>query len=374
MSNKLSFSQLSKYTQCAKAYQYHYVDRIRETTSSAALSFGSAIDDALNQILKDLKKNGSITEDWRPYFEHRWNRVEVNKVSYEAPECTLIGYSKSDFQEELLIPEDLEFLSNRILELTPELKEFFKDNISALKDNLEHKKSIRSIVPFPENEHKVLNLMNWLALRRKGLLMLEAYIRDIIPQIEEVIDIQKKIELGSDGTDTMIGYVDAVVRLKGHEGPIVLDNKTAASPYEANSVFYSQQLNLYSYILDCKKAGFAVMLKNIRMNRMKICSKCHHKAEAGNRAKTCDKVLDKRCGAEWIETITPEGATQLIVDDVQEHSKEMVVDNIAEINHAIHAKVFPRNLNICKNVFGQPCSYINLCHKNKMDGLVKLED
>ena len=57
--NTLSFSQLSKYATCAKAYDYHYNQKIREKTSSANLTFGSAIDDALNQILKDLKKNGA---------------------------------------------------------------------------------------------------------------------------------------------------------------------------------------------------------------------------------------------------------------------------------------------------------------------------
>lgn len=373
MSNKLSFSQLSKYTQCAKSYDYHYNQRIRETTTTAALSFGSAIDDALNTLLKDLKK-GDLKDlsVYKAAFYERWAWCEVNKEKYDTATCTLIGYAESDFQEELLDEFDRGALRQRFkdLKLDPNLPE----DLSDLKKELDHRKSIRAVVPFKEEEHQFLNNMNYLSLRRKGALMVEAYMRDIVPQIEEVIDVQKKVELTSDTDDTMIGYVDAVVRLKGHDGIIIMDNKTASKPYEVSNVFYSQQLGIYSYILDAKKAAFAVMVKNVRMNRTKVCSKCKHNG-TGSRAKTCDNTIEgKRCGAEWTETLNPSVDTQLIVDDIPEMNQNLIVDNISEINHAIHAKVFPRNLNACQNMYGKPCPYIRLCWKNKMDGLVKLPE
>ena len=55
MSNKLSFSQISAYTTCGYKYFRHYINRERSIFFHSALAFGSALDTALNILLKEKR-------------------------------------------------------------------------------------------------------------------------------------------------------------------------------------------------------------------------------------------------------------------------------------------------------------------------------
>jgi hypothetical protein len=365
---RLSFSQISKYGQCPRSYKLYYVDKLRERSATAFLAFGSAMDDALNSILRDLQKNKKVTVDYKAAFDECWQTVEVNKKKHPLMDCTLIGYAKVDFVEDLLQPDDIRFLRAKLAEYGVEEMESY----TILKNQLEEERSRRATVRFPEERHKALNLLNWLSLRRKAHLMLEAYVRDIVPTIESVTAIQKQVELKSDCGSSLIGYVDAVIRFKGDSEDTVVDNKTSSSPYSEDQVKNSQQLSLYTYALGLKKAAYAVMQKNIRMNREKVCSVCSF--ESTGTHKTCNNTIDgKRCGGVWNETVKPQAVTQLIIDSIEEQTQHVVIDNIAEVNDAIAAKVFPKNLSACKNIYGNPCPYINACWKNQTDYLEKVE-
>ena len=365
---RLSFSQISKYNQCPKSYKLYYVEKLRERSATAFLAFGSAMDEALNSILNDLKKNKTITVDYKAVFDDCWQTVEVNKKKHNLADCTLIGYAKADFVEDLLQPEDIRFLRAKLAEYGIE------DNGSyaSLKTDLEEERSRRAVIHFPENRHKALNILNWLSMRRKAHLMLDAYVRDIVPKIESVTAVQKQVELKSDCGSSLIGFVDAIIRFKGDNEDTVVDNKTSSSPYAEDQVKNSQQLSLYTYALGLKKAAYAVMQKNIRMNREKVCSVCYY--ESTGTHKTCNNTIEgKRCGGIWNEKIKPEAVTQLIVDSIDEQTQHVVVDNIAEVNDAISANIFPKNLSACKNIYGNPCPYMNACWKNQTDYLEKVE-
>ena len=365
---RLSFSQISKYGQCPRSYKLYYVDKLRERSATAFLAFGSAMDDALNSILRDLQKNKKVTVDYKAAFDECWQTVEVNKKKHPLMDCTLIGYAKVDFVEDLLQPDDIRFLRAKLAEYGVEEMESY----TILKNQLEEERSRRATVRFPEERHKALNLLNWLSLRRKAHLMLEAYVRDIVPTIQSVTAIQKQVELKSDCGSSLIGYVDAVIRFKGDNEDTVVDNKTSSSPYSEDQVKNSQQLSLYTYALGLKKAAYAVMQKNIRMNREKVCGVCSF--ESTGTHKTCNNTIDgKRCGGIWNETVKPQAVTQLIIDSIEEQTQHVVIDNIAEVNDAIAAKVFPKNLSACKNIYGNPCPYINACWKNQTDYLEKVE-
>jgi hypothetical protein len=326
------------------------------------------MDDALNSILRDLQKNKKVTVDYKAAFDECWQTVEVNKKKHPLMDCTLIGYAKVDFVEDLLQPDDIRFLRAKLAEYGVEEMESY----TILKNQLEEERSRRATVRFPEERHKALNLLNWLSLRRKAHLMLEAYVRDIVPTIQSVTAIQKQVELKSDCGSSLIGYVDAVIRFKGDNEDTVVDNKTSSSPYSEDQVKNSQQLSLYTYALGLKKAAYAVMQKNIRMNREKVCGVCSF--ESTGTHKTCNNTIDgKRCGGIWNETVKPQAVTQLIIDSIEEQTQHVVIDNIAEVNDAIAAKVFPKNLSACKNIYGNPCPYINACWKNQTDYLEKVE-
>ena len=365
---RLSFSQISKYGQCPRSYKLYYVDKLRERSATAFLAFGSAMDEALNSLLRDLQKKKTVTVDYKAAFDECWQTVEVNKRKHQLVDCTLVGYAKTDFAEDLLQPDDIRFLRAKLSEYGVEEMESY----TILKNQLEEERSRRATVHFPENRHKALNVMNWLSMRRKAHLMLDAYVRDIVPKIESVTAVQKQVELKSDCGSSLIGYVDAIVRFKGDERDSVMDNKTSSSPYTEDQVKTSQQLSLYTYALGLDRAAYAVMNKNIRMNREKVCSACGFQSTGAH--KTCNNTVEgKRCNATWNETVKPEAVTQLIVDGIEEQTQHVVIDNIAEVNDAIAANVFPKNLSACKNIYGNPCPYINACWKNQTDYLEKVE-
>lgn len=365
---RLSFSQISKYGQCPRSYKLYYVDKLRERSATAFLAFGSAMDEALNAVLRDLKKNKSVTVDYKAAFDECWQTVEVNKKKHSLMDCTLVGYAKTDFVEDLLTSDDRRFAKAKLVEYGVEEA----DSYTILKNQLEEERSRRATVYFADNRHKALNMLNWLSMRRKAHLMLEAYVRDIVPKIESVTAIQKQVELKSDCGSSLVGYVDAIVRFKGDTEDTVVDNKTSSSPYAEDQVKLSQQLSLYTYALGLKKAAYAVMQKNIRMNREKTCSVCSFQSTGAH--KTCNNTVDgKRCNSAWDEVVRPEAVTQLIVDTIEEQTQHVVVDNIAEVNDAIAANVFPKNLSACKNIYGNPCPYMNACWKNQTDYLEKVE-
>lgn len=368
---RLSFSQISKYNQCPRSYKLYYQDKLRDKSATAFLAFGSAMDESLNAILNDVKLHGSVSVDYKAAFDRKWQKIEINKQVHDLMDCTLVGYAKADFVPELLTEQDIFFLKEKAKELIPSL---YFEGITDLQKILQDKRSGKSFDGFIENEHKMLNIVNWVSMRRKGHLMLEAYIRDIVPLIEQVKEYQFKVELDSNTGDTLVGYIDAVVKFKGDEDYYILDNKTASSPYEEDKVRYSQQLAIYAFALGLKKASFAVMLKNIRLNKIKICSVCKYDG-SGARHKTCpNEATGDRCGGEWMETVAPEAVTQLLRDTIDEQTQQVVAENIGEVNDAIKAKVFPKNLSACANIYGNPCPYMRHCWKNDSSDLVKLED
>lgn len=367
---KLSFSQLNKFNSCARAYKLHYNDRLREKTASAFLVFGSAIDDALNYVLRSYRDHNyeALPDNYRDIFDKRFSETEINKRRYNTIDCTLIGYSKNDFIEDLLTTEDRNYIRAKIEEIAPDLQGI---DLMELKTKLEDKRSVQRLQAFPENEHRVLNIMNYLSMRRKAHYMLDAYVRDIVPQIEEVRDIQLAITLDG-GDDSLIGYIDAVVKFKGNTYYSVLDNKTSASPYELDRVKHSQQLSLYCYATGLNHAAFGVMLKNILLNRKKTCIKCGFD-RTGGRHKTCSNEIEgKRCPGEWDEVLDPKGVTQLFQDEIPESIQEMFVDNVADINTVIKAGVYSQNFSACHNMWGSRCIYYNKCWKGTEDDLEKV--
>lgn len=63
----LSYSSISSYLMCPRAWRYHYIDKI-ETPRSAALVFGSAFHDTIESYLEDRSKRTLL--DW---WGVRWN-------------------------------------------------------------------------------------------------------------------------------------------------------------------------------------------------------------------------------------------------------------------------------------------------------------
>jgi len=220
MSNIISHSSTQKWMECPTKWKYHYVDKLRAKTTGAGLLFGTAIDQAFTTRFKDPTKKPKDT------FNYFWRFQDINKTKTYLPTCTEIAYSKTDFDEELLLPEDInthqtKYNLTNVLEdhymLTEKRNEFGYDNLE-------------------KEEQERYNHLIWLSLFRKGHLMIDALETKIIPNITKVHAVQKYVKLENSEGDSVIGYVDIVFEYKGYTLPIIADWKTSTRDYDADEV------------------------------------------------------------------------------------------------------------------------------------------
>lgn len=353
MGNRLSHSQVSKYQQCGKAYEFWYLKKIRPIKSKAALLFGSALDKAIGELL-----NGKGTIDPEKVFDDLWTHQAINNHLTFLPTCTTIVYSKSDFDKDLFSEENAKEVGSttkEILEIIEKRNKLGHDHLS-------------------EEEKKIANHAMWWCLYHKGHYMIKAFREKVLHRLTKIHSTQEYIELDN-GDDKVIGYIDIVAEVEGYDTPIVLDLKTSAIEYEEDAVLTSPQLTLYLHAVTDKyktrKAGYIVLNKHLIKNRKKSCAKCNYDG-SGGRHKTCPNEIEgKRCNGEWKETVSPEVYVQFLINEIPSQTEDLVLENIDDINTAIKTGHFTRNLSMCTNTYGGLCDYINLCYKGKMDGLQK---
>lgn len=364
--NKLSHSAASRYQDCPKSYEFHYKDRLRTTVQSAALLFGTAVDRAVGQLL-NVGLDTPAPKSPEDIFEYFWRFQEVNNKNTYLPTCTDIVYANTDYDEELLEAEDLAKLTE---------KHDVEDPISAVTAIYERKEAV-GFQGLPETDRLLLNHANWLSLRRKGLLMIQAVRTKVLPQITEVLGTQVYVTLENEAGDKIVGYVDLVCRWKGYDRPIVIDFKTSSRDYAKDSVLTSPQLTLYVHSLfekfQTRLAGFVVLSKHVKKNRTKICSVCKNDG-TGKRHKTCDATIEAlRCNGAWNETLNPEVLIDVIISEIPEQTENIVLENLDQVNEQIKRGIFTRNFGSCVKPWGK-CVYFSKCYLNSDEGLIKMED
>lgn len=352
--NRLSYSQVNKYQECPKKYEYYYIKKIRSSTQSAALLFGSAMDKALEALVLGQ-------ENYMDVFYQTWEQQNINDEPTEIATCTKIVYANKDLDTDLLDKEDLKLYNEKYGE---ELIE------SIVK--IKKKKDTIGFDLLPKEEKEKFNYANWLCLRQKGPLMIKAVKDEFLPKIRKVHSTQEAIELKNPTGDSIIGYVDLVAEYGEYPNPIVWDFKTSSIDYDEDSVILSSQLATYVNQLrekyNTSTAGYCVIHKAIDKNKEKTCSKCGNEGLGSH--KTCDAVVNgKRCHGEWDIIMRPKARLQIIVNDIPSQTEEIVLENYEIINDSIKQGVFHRNFKSCKTNFGK-CEYFDLCYKNNMKNLI----
>lgn len=310
---KISHSAWKKYHECPKLYDLHYNELLRAEGNSSALAFGSAVDEALNVYLSDIKD---------PDIEERV--IDKFQEHFGVDLCKELEYSNKDYDEDIFDEEQ-------------------KARIAGAD----------------------WNYKCWASLRVKGARLLEAYITTIGPQIEEVISVQREIT-------GRPGVLDAILKLKGH-GTVLIDNKTSARPYHASDTARSTQLALYAAAEGLTKVGFIVLNKQFVKQIKKVCQKCGFDGSTG-KFKTCSNTVGgKRCHGAWNTEVQAYPFIQLLVDNIHDQTKGLVKESISSTEDAIDKGIFPRNLNACNKMYGKPCPMYNKCWFNSERGLTKKE-
>jgi hypothetical protein len=326
MMNRLSNSQLNKFQTCPKSYEFFYKYNLKGDKLSSALLFGSAFDKGC-----ELLVHSRNLEAAKQVFTEAWTTQEIDGQTVTLKHNKDIQYFKSDYD--------------------PELVAYKLDANS-----------------------ETMNVLNWESLLQKGLIMLNAVFCNVLPRLGEILSTQELVSLKNEDGDEVIGYVDLVAVIDGK--PAILDFKTASSAYDENSVKVSQQLTLYTHILQEKyktrTAGFIVIGKKIKTTSNKKCDVCGQTSTSSH--KTCNNEVDgKRCNNEWSIVRTFDAPVQILLNEIPVQTENLILDNIEAINKTIKTGVFTRNLSACFDTYGKPCEYVNLCWHGTMDGIKQFE-
>lgn len=376
MSNRLSHSSVAMYSDCGRKYNLWYNEKLRPTTTSGALLFGSALDHALNVLLKE-----NSLEEATKMFEKSFRFQNINNEGTYLPKSTKVVYSERDFDYDLLDTDDIDQLhklkieNNMYQEATVNGTDTkYASTIKSDIDYLRDKKKSDGIKSFTSGERQLYALANWLCLRHKGHLMLKEYNSKIMPKIKKVLEVQKTINIENNVGDSILGYVDLIVEWEDGKR-YILDNKTSTREYEPDSAMRSQQLIIYYHALKeeykLDGVGFIVLYKTIDKNKTKQCSVCG-KDGTGQRHKTCDNMTPERCNGAWIETIKPKAFINTIFNEVPGAAEDLVIQTFDEANEGIKNKTFNPNLKACGSHKDFLCAYYNHCWKNDDSDLVQL--
>ena len=328
MSINVSYSALECYDQCSEKYRLQYEERLSSEKIPSPLFFGTAIDAAVELLLLKKKPDLSdkeldllLTEDAYSVFD-KTMKEQNGQLLERNPLCE---YFYSDFDSNILLPEDFKALTKSYPSIT-DWEEFFTYC----------KKYIKTHGELKTGSKIAFNNLCWLSLYRKGEMMIAAYERDILPEIEHVFDIQKEIALINDSGDKLRGKIDFIASFKDDPNTrYIIDNKTSSEAYKADSVANSIQLAIYCEAEANDRAAYAVMEKKMRVKE-------------------------------------PKARTQLIKDIISDEQKQIVFDKVEEKLNNIsrrefHKKDSPKDCHF----FGKKCPYYGLCWEGKMDGLKK---
>jgi PD-(D/E)XK nuclease superfamily len=311
---------MSMFMESPMKYFLHYIRKIRPIKTKSAFIFGKAIDEALNELLKTR----NVENAQNAFLANmRYSPINGERVSIE--ESDLVTYTKSDLDEELMA--------------------YFGG----------------------------CNSLNrpWYSLCVKGKMIIDAYAKEVMPHVKEVISIQKRISLKNEVEDEIYGMLDAIV-IWDDKKVYLIDNKTSSVKYDMDSVRDSNQLALYHYIekdqIRLDGAGFIVLDKNINKNKMKTCIKCGNRSQTQH--KTCNAVVNgNRCCGGWSISIDPSVNVDFIFSEIPEESEDRVIECFDKVNNEIATGEF--KCTGCYSKFG-PCVYKKYCETGDMEGLVDL--
>lgn len=336
---KLSHSAVEKYNQCSELYRLHYIAKIREEKTNSNLTFGAALDEGLNDLLRTkLAVKPEVFPTPLKAFMEKWQTVDINGIKYDARFCTLIEYSKKDLDLNLFTESDYALIKDEYPEESP--AEFAAE--------IEAQRAIQpwwSYAKMDDNAKIAYNFLCWISLARKAQLIFEAYVNEILPQIRQVTLIQEEISLENDEGDSVTGFIDFIAEWE--DGNVyIMDNKTTSDfkYYKADSVKLSNQLSLYGFAKDIKKAGYVAILKEIKAD--------------GRKKGSLPKVKIK-----------------VVLDDISEEHQNKTLAKFNITNKKIKAKEFKKleDESLCM-AYGKKCPMAGLCWRNSMEGLIKKED
>lgn len=276
---KLSNTAIDLYEVCPRKYFYRYVEKLKGDFTSTPLLFGTSIDTALNYILESIRDKKEWSVD-------------------QAKELFLNKMQEWDGQNRL---------------------DFFKSEVPA-----------EMLETYDEGDPDTWEAV-WDNVVRRGLACIDVYVREVIPQIKEVISVQNKGVIVNEEGHEFTFVLDFIAKLQD-DRVVLFDNKTSSAKYPKNKVKNSQQLSLYlDQFPEIQYAGYIVLIKNPEKEK---------------------------------------GMThQILVDEIPEETRKKSFDKLDKTLYDVSCGKFEKNTKSCR-LYNKPCEYSALCNAGIRDGLV----
>lgn len=355
------------YRMCSQAWYFKYKEKYDTPEQGASLSFGNAVDVAVERYLNGANK------DYIKVFDEEW-LVSTNMFGAKTQvfDNDNILYAHSDFDADVLAPEDFEQMK-----LWSEELKLYSEEVTSL-ELFKHvaKAKKNPYKKIKENQLKYFNRCSWLSLKRKGHLMLHSFVEQFVPKIEKVISVQKNATIVSDDKeDTIGGKIDLILKLKNFDKPIIFDLKTAGRPYKQDNIDNSEQLTLYLAMEGAKHdtdlVGYVVLSKAINKDKVSYCKSCGYKKDGSHRK--CNNIVEEgdRCNGEWEEKSVINPQVQVLIEKKTDQQMNFQLEVETQTLDSMKAGIVTKNPTKCNSWFGNKCPFIDLCHKNDPTGLVK---
>lgn len=348
----LSYSAASTFKGCPEK---HYLQKKwRPPLNASALPFGKAIECGVDAMLEGKTLIEALSE-----FKKAWNISPKTKFSppKQIYDSLDVFYYASDFDANVLQEVDLKLFEKWTEELLE--KKDWKKVFNAVKDQIS--KGVTVI----DAERRLYHRVMWLCCRRRGIEMVKAFHNDLLPQIEDVISVQKNIRIENDDGDAIIGYIDYILKHVDYDDPIIVDLKTAGKMYEKHDLDTSDQLRLYAAAENIRHIGYMVLLKKVKAE--KSCDACGHVRE-NYRLTNCSE-----CGKGKYKALKLKASSQFLVKELQEKEMDSVLNDFSDIGVAIKNGIKWKNPASCF-MYNKKCDYYDVCWGEKTIEQLKQEN
>lgn len=343
---RISYSSVNTFKQCPT--KYYHSKKYRMKLQASAFAFGAAVEDGVDVLLQ-----GGTFAQAAKKFKDSWKVRPANRWEDARPvlDSEDIFYYNSDYDSKLLTKTDQTLLRT----WWAERFDIGLEDPIKMADTYQAK--IKGGEQLEEGERWFYHRVLWMCCRRRGLYMLQAFERDILPEITDVIAIQKEISMTNADGDQTMGFIDYVLKIKGIEEKIIFDLKTSGKYYEEHDLDTSDQLRIYSAAEDTPRIGYLVLHKNIKHSAS--CDSCGTPRAKGSRKVNCET-----CGKGKYKAYTHEGTTQILTKKLTKSEIDDVLHDFSDVLAAIKNEVRWKNPSSCHN-FGTRCEFYDVCWGGK---------
>lgn len=342
---RLSYSKVAMY----KDSPHHYWCSLTHEPimQASAFAFGAAFEAGVTALLE-----GKTLEEASQIFETEWHTRPANKWEDERQifDSQTIFFYQSDYERDILEKEDLKQIDKWFLELVKDVKADSLEYAENLFDRIKNNEKLS------DNDRIFMNRVFWISCKKRGPLMLKAFKEQLMPEIEEVIAAQKPIALETEDGNVITGYIDYIVKLKGHSKPIIMDLKSAGRPYDQHQLISSDQLGIYALAEDLNTVGYWVVLKKVTFETS--CDKCGH-LRTNSRKTKCES-----CETGKYTVKTPKVGTQTLIHEITAKRLEIIAKDYSEVMTAVANGLDWRNPKACV-AYNTHCDFYENCINGK---------